>query len=52
MGESLWDCLCERWCFFNDDRTVGAQVGFRYPAHLTGKDKNGYYVGAYAWSYR
>lgn len=34
--------------FLNDDRTVGAQVGFRYPAHLTGKEKNGYYVGAYA----
>lgn len=25
--------------FLNDDHTVGAQVGFRYPAHLTGKDK-------------
>ncbi|MCO8041589.1 hypothetical protein OC498_01585 [Acinetobacter bohemicus] len=34
--------------FINDDKTVGAQVGFRYPAHLTGKDKNGYYIGAYA----
>ncbi len=34
--------------FLDDDKTLGAQVGFRYPAHLTGKDKNGYYVGVYA----
>lgn len=34
--------------FMDDDRTGGAQVGFRYPVHLTGKDQNGYYVGAYA----
>lgn len=34
--------------FLDDDKPFGAQVGFRYPAHLTGKDKNGYYVGAYA----
>ncbi|WP_373683539.1 replication initiation protein RepM [Acinetobacter sp. YH18001] len=33
--------------FLDDDRTIGGQVGFRYPAHLTGKDKNGYYVGGY-----
>ncbi|CAB1214402.1 hypothetical protein SFB21_1549 [Acinetobacter bouvetii] len=34
--------------FYNDDYNVGAQVGFRYPYHLTGTDKNGYYVGVYA----
>lgn len=34
--------------FYNDDHEVGAQVGFRYPAVLTGKDANGYYVGAFA----
>lgn len=34
--------------FLDDDRTIGGQAGFRYPAHLTGKDKNGYYVGVYA----
>lgn len=34
--------------FLDDDKTVGGQVGFRYPAHLTGKDKNGYYIGVYA----
>lgn len=34
--------------FYNDDNEFGAQVGFRYPYHLTGKDKNGYYIGAYA----
>lgn len=34
--------------FLDDDKPFGAQVGFRYSAHLTGKDKNGYYVGAYA----
>ncbi|MFZ0023685.1 hypothetical protein [Acinetobacter sp.] len=33
--------------FLDDDHTIGAQLGFRYPAHLTGKDKNGYYVGVY-----
>ncbi|WP_347463788.1 hypothetical protein ABEF85_10415 [Acinetobacter thermotolerans] len=33
--------------FLDDDKTFGAQAGFRYPAHLTGKDKNGYYVGVY-----
>ena len=31
--------------FLDDDRTIGGQAGFRYPAHLTGKDKNGYYAG-------
>lgn len=34
--------------FLNDDKNPGAQVGFRYPYHLTGKDKNGYYIGVYA----
>lgn len=34
--------------FLNDDKTPGGQVGFRHPVHFTGKDKNGYYVGAYA----
>ncbi|MGE8560619.1 MAG: hypothetical protein ACN6NJ_06695 [Acinetobacter sp.] len=34
--------------FIDDDYTPGGQVGFRYPYHLTGKDKNGYYVGVYA----
>lgn len=34
--------------FMNGDKTFGAQVGFRYPVQFTGKDKNGYYVGAYA----
>ncbi|GAA5185976.1 hypothetical protein GCM10023345_20570 [Acinetobacter kookii] len=34
--------------FYNDDYNAGAQVGFRYPYYLTGKDKNGYYVGVYA----
>lgn len=34
--------------FLNDDKIPGGQVGFRYPVHLTGKDKNGYYIGAYA----
>ena len=34
--------------FLNDDHKIGAQAGFRYPAYLTGKDNNGYYVGAYA----
>lgn len=34
--------------FLNDDNNPGAQVGFRYPYHLTGKDKNGYYFGVYA----
>ena len=34
--------------FLNDDNDAGGQVGFRYPYHLTGKDYNGYYVGAYA----
>ena len=34
--------------FTSDDNPVGAQVGFRYPVHLTDKDKNGYYVGVYA----
>lgn len=34
--------------FIDDDYTAGGQVGFRYPYHLTGKDKNGYYVGVYA----
>ena len=34
--------------FIDDDYTAGGQVGFRYPYHLTGKDKNGYYIGVYA----
>lgn len=34
--------------FTNGDNTVGGQVGFRYPLHLTGTEKNGYYLGAYA----
>ena len=34
--------------FLNDDNPFGAQVGFRYPYYLTGTDKNGYYIGAYA----
>ncbi len=34
--------------FLNGDHEVGGQTGFRYPYHLTGKDKNGYYIGAYA----
>lgn len=34
--------------FYNDDYNAGAQAGFRYPYYLTGKDKNGYYVGVYA----
>ena len=34
--------------FLNGDHEVGGQTGFRYPYHLTGKDKNGYYVGVYA----
>ncbi|ANF83087.1 hypothetical protein A3K93_03680 [Acinetobacter sp. NCu2D-2] len=34
--------------FINDDHPLGGQLGFRAPVHFTGKDKNGYYVGAYA----
>jgi hypothetical protein len=34
--------------FLNGDNEPGAQVGFRYPYYLTGTDKNGYYIGAYA----
>jgi len=34
--------------FMNDDYPVGGQVGFRFPVHFTGKDKNGYYLGVYA----
>ncbi len=34
--------------FYNDDHELGGQLGFRYPAILTGKDLNGYYVGAFA----
>lgn len=34
--------------FLNGDNTAGAQIGFRYPYFLTGKDKNGYYIGAFA----
>ena len=34
--------------FLNGDKTFGGQLGFRYPVHFTGKDKNGYYLGAYA----
>lgn len=34
--------------FYNDDNEIGGQLGFRYPAVLTGKDLNGYYVGAFA----
>ncbi len=34
--------------FLDDDRTIWRSAGFRYPVHLTGKDKNGYYVRGYA----
>lgn len=34
--------------FLTDDSPFGTQIGFRYPYYFTGKDKNGYYVGAYA----
>ena len=34
--------------FINDDNEAGAQVGFRFPYHLTGTDQNGYYFGVYA----
>lgn len=34
--------------FLNGDHTPGGQLGFRYPVHFTGKDKNGYYIGVYA----
>ncbi len=34
--------------FMNADNDMGAQVGFRYPYHLTGTNQNGYYVGVYA----
>ena len=34
--------------FLNGDKTFGGQLGFRYPVHFTGKDQNGYYLGAYA----
>lgn len=34
--------------FMNADHKPGGQIGFRAPVHLTGTDKNGYYVGAYA----
>ncbi|KXO73506.1 hypothetical protein HWI77_12180 [Acinetobacter venetianus] len=34
--------------FLNDENPVGGQIGFRYPYYLTGTDKNGYYIGAYA----
>lgn len=34
--------------FINDDYPVGGQLGFRFPVHFTGKDKNGYYLGVYA----
>lgn len=34
--------------FLTDDSPFGAQLGFRYPYYFTGKDKNGYYIGAYA----
>lgn len=34
--------------YLNGDNTAGAQIGFRYPYFLTGKDKNGYYIGAFA----
>lgn len=34
--------------FTSNDYEFGAQVGFRYPYHLTGTDQNGYYFGVYA----
>ena len=34
--------------YLNGDNTAGAQIGFRYPYFLTGIDKNGYYIGAFA----
>lgn len=33
--------------FLSGDRVPGGQLGFRMPVYLTGKDKNGYHVGAY-----
>ena len=33
--------------FIEDTRPLGAQVGFRYPYHLNGKEANGYYIGGY-----
>lgn len=32
----------------SDENNVAALVGFRYPYSLTGEDKNGYYLGAFA----
>ena len=34
--------------FLNDDHEIGAQVGFRTPVALNGKDYNGFYLGAFA----
>ncbi len=49
MGKSLWHCLCKSWAFLSMMiYPAGGQVGFRYPVHFTGKDKNGYYLGVYA----
>lgn len=33
--------------FFGGEEDPGAQIGFRYPYHLTGTDANGYYFGVY-----
>lgn len=34
--------------YTNDDHEIGGQVGFRYPVVLSGKDANGFYLGAFA----
>lgn len=34
--------------FMGADHQPGGQIGFRTPVHLTAKDNNGYYIGAYA----
>lgn len=34
--------------FLNDDHSIGAQIGFRYPVVLGSKDLNGFYLGAFA----
>lgn len=34
--------------FMGADHEPGGQIGFRMPIHRTGKDNNGYYIGAYA----
>lgn len=34
--------------FLKADNGFGAQLGYRYPYYLTGKNQNGYYVGVFA----